>query len=864
MHSLNNNKNNDKNIKPVIYPDQLNIIIRSSVPGYQQIDYMPSMTMKDIPDRRVYFNPFIKLNKSKIETIPEEYRIKEFFNKGLFQSLLNYNGGTPSRSLIESTRNGYVDNNIRVTIETIFPIKSVIYIGKSPYVITDVQWSTGDWKIEIKQKQVQIPLHRISDPLLFTQMVRNEIVSGEEQLEQIPTIIRTGANYVEQPNIYTNAVNNTGTGAQGTDAQGTDAQGTNVNTKNVNTTGTGTDAQETNVNTNNGQLVKQPVKPLQKPLEQQQLKPLQKPLEQQQLKPLPPPKQTPLPITNQPTNTKLLPPIPQVEEISIEEERLFENFKETLQVNTNSTSFFKNYFKNNKYKYIVKTIYNFFSPELQKIIRIFYINTTRYNPPRATISLSDKSYDTLCDQVSIIKSNGNGDCFFQAVSQGINIYNYANQDSKIVYSNYGITQLFTIAVLREIVVRYLQKLGSVVINDMLSIAKEQLEPLNNLFKETIDNLKIELGVQKLSPEQYLSELNNIYYRNSNFLVYKPKVVPIDMSEYDNPFRILTVTEIPNYIKSQDYWANAVAIEAICSILNICIIPIENYEYTTNNSKNNNSKNNNLTTRLRSLLTNDKSTQNTCSKKIMFLFYKNNHYELIRFTYKTIKHVKITAEGLEKEDIYLPKWYTIFKIGDLMPPIHILLLIYSSNYRTLEGTSQDQFSIYLNVMQQIQLSIYKILNLPKIVQNFVKIFDNVFPNYKSILSLKPIKTNPNTLQINDIDDTTNETDVQAGGQYMYNNYYNPSNRVSSPYIKPQEVEPSKIAYTITVYMELHPGTQISQEELKKSKCNSKYNSMRKSFADFTGTPYVIPPVYKSTQNTKKNVNQNNNHKTRKNI
>jgi hypothetical protein len=70
------------------------------------------------------------------------------------------------------------------------------------------------------------------------------------------------------------------------------------------------------------------------------------------------------------------------------------------------------------------------------------------------------------------------------------------------------------------------------------------------------------------------------------------------------------------------------------------------------------------------------------------------------------------------------------------------------------------------------------------------------------------------------------------------------------------------------MELHPGTQISPEELKKSKCNSKYNSIRKSFADFTGTPYIIPPVYKSTQNnnanTKKNVNQNNNHKTRKMI
>ena len=53
----------------IVYPDQLNIIIRTSVPGYQQIVYKPSMTIKDSDEKSVKFNPLIKLDQSKIEKI---------------------------------------------------------------------------------------------------------------------------------------------------------------------------------------------------------------------------------------------------------------------------------------------------------------------------------------------------------------------------------------------------------------------------------------------------------------------------------------------------------------------------------------------------------------------------------------------------------------------------------------------------------------------------------------------------------------------------------------------------------------------------------------------------------------------------
>ena len=105
----------EKKPQKVIIPDQLNIIIRTSVPGYQKIEYKPSMTIKDSDEKGVKFNPLIKLNQSTIDKIPQEYRIKEFFNKGLFQSMLNFNGEMPVNNLTQATKYGYIDNNIKVT-----------------------------------------------------------------------------------------------------------------------------------------------------------------------------------------------------------------------------------------------------------------------------------------------------------------------------------------------------------------------------------------------------------------------------------------------------------------------------------------------------------------------------------------------------------------------------------------------------------------------------------------------------------------------------------------------------------------------------------------------------------------------------
>ena len=46
------------------------------------------------------------------------------------------------------------------------------------------------------------------------------------------------------------------------------------------------------------------------------------------------------------------------------------------------------------------------------------------------------------------------------------------------------------------------------------------------------------------------------------------------------------------------------------------------------------------------------------------------------------------------------------------------------------------------------------------------------------------------------------------------------------------------------MELQKGTTLSKEQISDIKCTKGWNKVRKSFADFTGKKYVIPPVYEN--------------------
>jgi hypothetical protein len=832
-------KTESKKEEKQIIPDQLNITIRTSIPGFQKIEYKPSMTIKDSDSKGVQFDPLIKLDKSKINNIPQEYRVKQFFNRGLFQSLLNFNGVTPVKSLTYATRTGIIDNNIKVTLDTIFPVNSVIYIGKNPYAIGDVQWTTGDWKIEVKQKKEEIDISKITDPRLYSQLVREEIISGEQQLNELPESVLVGNNYSGPPVASGIKKQQTTSNLIPAATKSSTTTFQPKLTTNVPTLQTLTESKETPTASKetSSKIIPEILPPPASVSSTNLIEPsLPKPMLQLEDKP----------------STK-------VEELSPEEEKIFESLKMSLKTNWRSKVEFTDFFLSDSFYSVANNIYLRLSKKNQTDITNFYKLVTQPQNYKPGVNLSKSMYDALCNLVSIIETPSDGNCFFAAVANGINIYNYENQAHKIIYNIYGKTQLFTINVLREIVLSHYN-----------SLTPEQKEDLNVIALSNLDNLNKQFNdsVSKNNPQtndEYLERLNYIYTINENFLVYKPLSVPIDVDDYSRPFRILTEGEIPNYIKSKNYWGDEFSMKAICNILGIYIIPIEK----TSKKFKSKSKSINL---LNAILREPYTIKDICSKKILFLYKKNLHYELIRFKY--LSQV-LTLKDFNKKLEIIGKWYTIFDKNNY-PPYHILLLLYGSSYIKIDNKYRDDYNIYPQIMKEINLSVIKNVGIKNTY--FINTFNVIFNLKNSIANYaEPYLQRDYSLQKYQGNKTggseeEEEFNMIEGGQppYRYPTYppygypsypppygYPPYRSYGYPgyqnrYIT-KKADDTKIAYSITIDMEVHPGTSLTPEQINESKCNSKYNAIRKAFSEFTGKPYVIPPVYKPTQSDKPKVN-----------
>ena len=865
----------EPNKDKIIFPDQLNITINTSIPGYKKIKFNSSMLNKTSSGKNVMFNPLMELNENTILKIPKDYRIKDFFDKNSFQGLLSRMKKKPASSLVQATRNGYVDNNIKITLDTLFPVNSVIYIANNPYAIADVQWTTGDWKIETKYDN--------RNPQNYSQLVRQQFINGQNQLKQIPAGLTVGKNYSGPLPGVASGVKTPTFSKKPSSVAGPPSPPQVTTTPGTGMTGP----------TPPPQVTTTPVTGM--------------------TGPTPPPQVTTTPgtgmtgpphLVNLPTSVSPdffeLPVDIGNQVLSTQDEQLFEAFKNNLQENTNATEFLFKYFSQKDFFQLNQNICSNLTPELSDNIKKFYSLITNRVSRRQDRLLDPKLYISACQNTSVLSAPSDGDCFFKAVSDGINIYNYENQTRKIFFNNYGSSQLFTIAVLREIVYRYIISLGVDTVNGMLEIAQVSVQEFNDRFKQAIDSIKSNNGI--VTTDEYLTELKNVYNLFDNFLIYKPSTVPVDSNEYDSPFRVLREDEVEGYIKSKNYWANNVAIEAMCSTLNICVVPIKEYETALGIGNN---------IMLQSFFADKDIIERSCSQKVMFLLHRGNHYELIKFNY-LIKPLITSNVG---------KWYTIFENDNLIPPLNILLLIFGSAYVNLDYSTRSQFSIYKDILENMEMSVVKIFDDcfnkdQQKLETFNNTFNKYFPNNRTISE---------NLGINDIFGNCSSAPIVGGAPYKnppygYYGYppqqpgypsrygypqqpgypsrygypqqlgypsrygypqqlgypsrygypqqpgyplpYGYSSRYGySPYYYKRDMKESQLAYAINIDMELYPGKSLSEEQLKKSKCNSRYNAVKKAFSNFTGIQYKIPSPYNKTAKNTTNV-KNISNKTRR--
>jgi hypothetical protein len=672
-------------------PNELIININTNIYGFKNIKYFPSMTIKNFNNNfsndntTVLFNPLIKLNKSTVDKIPEDKRKKAFFNKQLFNLLINFSNNEIYTDLFQATQKGNIDNNINITLSSLFTNNSVINIGRNSYIITNFQWKSGTWKINTK----------------------NNSSYGLKQLKQLPSTVIYGQNY------------------------------TILNKDNT-----------VNINSSQNQQ-------------------------------------------EQERSTKLFQKVVEPNELIL----------------SKTTNNFQKLFLNNNFFYLINNLYKASDVNFKKIIQQNLNQTIRNtnNLINSSLKLNYSSFKESIYGIKIITNSGGGDCFFIAVSDAINYYNYYNQTERIISKIYGIgTNLFTQKYLRTLVLEFIQTWSE--LDDQLeNVAPINVDNLNDIFSQSLN--EIILNQQNInnnisiSSEKYVDLAKQIYKSNENFLVENVDGVPLNIYDYKKPFKIIKKSNLENYILSNNYWANYVAIFALSSKLKLNIIPISTKENSLNIPfANFNIEFNNW-------------------NKYLFLYYNNSHFELITFDYKTsvLENNNFTSEKYTLSKKVIFNNTTLIK--DL-PPINILLIIFGAYYTNIKDLSdKNLFTFQQNIMVQIENTIDKLR-----VLNFQEFKQLFYPTFK---------------------------------------YFFPTSNLKLQIDKNVEREPSssQLAYFITIDLELYPvkivqGKKISSEEINNFKCSQKWNSVRKAYSEFIGKPYVIQKYHQNQAISRPQLRQNN--------
>ena len=182
-------------------PNTLTIFINTRIRNYKKLKYQPSMTIPNIKSESVCFTPLVKLNKSITQKLkrgmPESELYTQFFNKNEFYSLIDRTlsqTGQKKKTLIDATKEGIVDNNIRIILDQLFSPNQLFYIKNKPYTIFSYEWTNGDWKIDTKsfeKKIAYIPYGSNINYSLYRQLNtdgRTEQSEAKKELKKLESI----------------------------------------------------------------------------------------------------------------------------------------------------------------------------------------------------------------------------------------------------------------------------------------------------------------------------------------------------------------------------------------------------------------------------------------------------------------------------------------------------------------------------------------------------------------------------------------------------------------------------------------------------------------------------------------------------
>lgn len=129
-------------------PDELDIILHTSVPLLGKFYYSPDMSIKNenlITQKDLIFNPLIKLDPNSLANIPDyEQRVSHLFNRTSYESMVYNYSSMPLLKLskydIKKKTNSLqyndnINNNLTFVLDTIFEAGQTLYLGGKSFTI---------------------------------------------------------------------------------------------------------------------------------------------------------------------------------------------------------------------------------------------------------------------------------------------------------------------------------------------------------------------------------------------------------------------------------------------------------------------------------------------------------------------------------------------------------------------------------------------------------------------------------------------------------------------------------------------------------------------------------------------------------
>jgi hypothetical protein len=184
----------DSSKKDEKIPNSLIVYVKTRIPNFYKVNYEPFMTVPKDKSHTVYFDPLVKYYEGPVKNIPtgapKDALYTQFFEAAEFDTMINrilsdFRYMQKPRDLQKAYDEHVIDNNMNITLKTLFKNDNLFYINNKPYTIVGSHWNKNDWQIDKK------PIEKLLNQ--FSHLTASQLeAEAKKEEDDIPEVLRQG------------------------------------------------------------------------------------------------------------------------------------------------------------------------------------------------------------------------------------------------------------------------------------------------------------------------------------------------------------------------------------------------------------------------------------------------------------------------------------------------------------------------------------------------------------------------------------------------------------------------------------------------------------------------------------------------